>query len=125
MELTGLQVINIFNALENLSEKEFDLDTACSIVKNSKELSIAKKVIDDRRDRLLAEYAEKDEDGNIKQEENGMIHITNINEFQEECNKFLFAKTDVDIIKIRKGSLAGVKISPKDYHILEEILSED
>ena len=83
MELTGLQVINIFNALENLSEKEFDLDTACSIVKNSKELSIAKKVIDDRRDRLLAEYAEKDEDGNIKQEENGMIHITNINEFQE------------------------------------------
>jgi len=125
MELTGLQVINIFNALENLSEKEFDLDTTCNIVKNSKELSIAKKVIDDRRDRLLAEYAEKDEDGNIKQEENGMIHITNINVFQEECNKFLFAKTDVDIIKIRKGSLADVKISPKDYHILEEILSED
>ncbi|MDE6491603.1 MAG: hypothetical protein K2L37_00430 [Lactobacillus sp.] len=125
MRLKGIEVLSVFDALEKLSEKELDLNTACTIAKNMKELLVAKEVIDEKRNKLAIEYAEKDAEGNVKQLDDRTITIKNMEEFSKEISKLLSAEIDINVSKISKNALSEIKISPKDMiPLLDTILEE-
>ena len=115
MKLKAIDILNLYDAFANLSGKELDLNTACTIAKNINILSVAKKVIDEKRNRLISDYAVKDSDGEIITDEHGGIKgFTDKESLNRELNDMLLSDVDIDDMNsIAKNALADIKISPQ------------
>lgn len=125
MIITGNEFLNMCDAFSRLITKEMNLNTACSIAKNIKEMDIIKKVIDEKRNSLVKEYAKKDSEGNIITNNDGSVgSITNIGEFNSKMSDLLSQKIEIEITKISKSDLANISISPMDILSLEKCLEE-
>lgn len=124
MKLKALDILNTYESLAKLADKELDLQTACAIAKNLKELSVTKEVIDKKRTELINKYAEKSADGTPVQEEDG-IKITDVPSFMQHMNDLLTAETEVTLSPVSKSALSEIKISPKDILSLTNLLKED
>lgn len=124
MKLKAIDILNICHSLEKLSDLELDLNPACTIAKNLKELAVAKEVIENKRNKLITEYAKKNEDGTICQSENGSIEIQEPQTFSAKLDELLSSETETDIIKIQKKALSGIKISPKTLLPLMAIMED-
>ncbi len=124
MKLKALDILNAYEALIKLADKELDLQSACTIAKNLRELAVAKEVIDKKRADLISKYAEKNADGSPVQEGDG-IKITDAPAFMQHMNGLLAAKTEVALSFISKSALSEIKISPKDILSLTNLLKED
>lgn len=125
MKLKANSILNIYNALGILADKELDLDTACLIAKNIKELEISKTVIDQKRDAVITEYAEKDENGNfVSDDDKGSIKISDIEEFSKKMDELLNTEITVNIDRISKETIRNIKISPKEVLPLMDILTD-
>lgn len=124
MTLKALSILNTYEALTKLADKELDLQSACTVAKNLKELSLAKEVIDKKRKELIDKYAEKNADGTPVQEGDG-IKITDVPAFMQHMNELLASETEAQLSPISKSALSEIKISPKDILSLTELLKED
>lgn len=115
MKLKAIDILNLYDAFANLSGKELDLNTACTIAKNINILSVAKKVIDEKRNRLISDYAVKDIDGEIITDEHrGIKGFTDKEALNRELNDMLLSDVDIDDMNsIAKNALADIKISPQ------------
>lgn len=124
MKLKALDILNTYESLAKLADKELDLQTACAIAKNLRELAVAKEVIDKKRTELINKYAEKNADGTPVQKGDG-IKITDVPSFMQHMNDLLAAETAVTLSPISKSALSEIKISPKDILSLTNLLKED
>lgn len=124
MKLKAIDILNIYHSLEKMSDLELDLSPACTIAKNLKELAVAKEVIENKRNKLITEYAKKNEDGTICQSENGSIEIQEPETFSAKINELLSSETETNIIKIPKETLSGIKVSPKTLLPLMAIMED-
>ena len=125
MKIIGSEFLNICDAFSRLITKEMNLNTACSIAKNIKEMDVVKKVIDNKRNEIIKRYAKKDSEGNVITKNDGNIEeITNIEEFNSKMSDLLSQEIDVDISKISKSDLRNITISPMDILSLEKCLEE-
>lgn len=125
MKVTGNEFLNMCDAFSRLIAKEMNLNTACSIAKNIKVMDVIKKVIDEKRNSLVKEYAKKDSDGNIITNNDGSIEsIINIGEFNSKMSDLLSQEIEIEITKISKSDLANISISPMDILLLEKCLEE-
>ena len=124
--MKAINIFVIYESLTTLADKDLDLNTACDIAKDIQNLSIPKQILEQKRNKLIQEYGEKDDEGNLKTNDNGSISFTENNEY--ECNKKiaeLFDEdVDVELIKIKKSALKDIKISPKVALGLIDILAE-
>ena len=113
--MKAINIFGIYESLTTLADKDLDLNTACDIAKDIQNLSIPKQILEQKRNKLIQEYGEKDDEGNLKTNDNGSISFTENNEY--ECNKKiaeLFDEdVDLELIKIKKSALKDIKISPK------------
>lgn len=73
MKLKALDILNVYESLEKLSEHELSLETSFVIAKNIKELLLSKEIIETKRNNIITKYAEKDKNGAIAQEDDGGI----------------------------------------------------
>lgn len=125
MKLKAIHILNIYDALMELSDKDnIALCTACDIAKNIQSVSLHKTVIDERRNKLIQDYAVKDDKNEVLQE-NGQIQIINPTEFSGKMQDLLESEIDIELTRIPKDSLSNIQIAPK--HILaliDNILSE-
>lgn len=125
MKIKAIELLNKFEALNKLADKELDLSSACAVAKNLQELATYKTEIDKKRDSLVITYAEKDENGEIVRFEDGGIKISDAITFNEEISKILDTDLDVNFVKLNKKMLADIKISAKDIMPLMDILEGD
>lgn len=125
MELKALDIINKFEALNKLADKETDLSTAVIIAKNLKELSTYKDIIDKKRDGVIVKYAEKNDNNVISQDENGNVKITDINSFNKDLSEILDTSIEVNLLLLPKDKMMDMKISAKDILPLTDILDGD
>lgn len=125
MELKALDIINKFEALNKLADKETDLSTAIIIAKNLKELSTYKEIIDKKRDSVIVKYAEKNDNNVISQDENGNVKITDINSFNKDLSEILDTSIEVNLLLLPKDKMMDMKISAKDILPLTDILDGD
>lgn len=124
MKLTANNILNIYHTLTILADKELDLNTACTIAKNIRELDVLKNIIEQKRDTLIQEYAEKDVNGTIiPADDNGNIKITDTHQFMMKMEEILNTELDVSLDTISKTALKDIKISPKDIFPLMDILA--
>ena len=124
MKLKAIEILNMFEAFTKLADKELDLSTACIIAKNIKELAISKDIIDEKRNKIIREFARKDEENNIIQSENGNIEIEDVPNFNLKISELLNTEIDITITPIKQMSLSDIKIPPKDILPLMDIIKE-
>ena len=124
MNLKAIDILNIYHSLEKMSDLELDLSPACTIAKNLKELAVAKEVIENKRNKLITEYAKKNEDGTICQLENGSIEIQQPETFSAKLDELLSSETETNLIKIQKETLSEIKVSAKTLLPLMTIMED-
>ena len=124
MKLKAIDILNIYHSLEKMSDLELDLSPACTIAKNLKELAVAKEVIENKRNKLITEYAKKNEDGTICQLENGSIEIQQPGTFSAKLDELLSSETETNLIKIQKETLSEIKVSAKTLLPLMTIMED-
>lgn len=122
MKLKAYDVLTKFEAFNKLAEKEIDLSSACIIAKNLKELAIYKDEIDKKRDKVIVDYAEKDDNGEVVKTEDGGIKIADVLAFNNDIQAILETEIEVEIAKLNKDRLSEIKISAKDILPLTDIL---
>lgn len=122
MKLKALDILTKFEAFNKLAEKEIDLSSACVIAKNIKELAIYKDEIDKKRDKVIVDYAEKDDNGEVVKTEDGGIKIADVLAFNNDIQAILETEIEVEIAKLNKDRLSEIKISAKDILPLTDIL---
>ena len=124
--MKAIDIFGIYESLTTLADKDLDLNTACDIAKDIQNLSIPKQILEQKRNKLIQEYGEKDDEGNLKTNDNGSISFTENNEY--ECNKKiaeLFNEdVNVELVKIKKSALKDIKISPRIAIGLIDILED-
>ena len=124
--MKALKILNIYESLTTLADKDLDLNTAFTIAKNIQSLTVPKRIIEEKRDKLIQTYAEKDKDGKIRQNKDNTIIFSESN--AKECDKKLTAlfneDINIELAKIQKSALADIKISPKLILGLMDILEE-
>lgn len=127
MKLKGNTIINLYETFNKLANKELDLNTACIIAKNIQELSNPKKIIDEKRNIFINEYAKKNNDGTIKSKDAGIVEWDNEALFIEKMNELLNSEVEINLNSITKSSLLDIKLSAIDILILTEsnLLIED
>lgn len=122
--MKAINILNIYDSLVILADKDLNLNTACDIAKNLQTLTVPKQVIEQKRDKLILEYGEKDDNEQIIQNENGGIKITNESEFQKKFNDLIESDIEIDLIRIKKSDLGDIKISPKVILGMIDILED-
>ena len=121
MELKALDIINKFEALNKLADKETDLSTAIIIAKNLKELSTYKEIITQKRDIIIIKYAERNDDVVVR-DENGNVKITDVDGFNKDISEILDTNIEVNLLLLPKDKMMDMKISAKDILPLTDIL---
>ena len=125
IKITGNEFLNMCDAFSRLILKEMHLNSACTIAKNIKEMDTIKKVIEEKRNDIVKEYAQKDSDGNIIVKNDGNIEgITDIEKFNSKLYDLLSQEIEINISKISKTDLKDITISPMDILSLEKCLEE-
>ncbi len=122
MKVKAIEILNMFEAFTKLADRELDLNTACNIAKNIKELALSREIIDEKRNKIIGNFAKKDAQNQIVQAENGTVEINDPAAFSQSMTELLSAETEVCLLPIRMASLSGIKISPKDILPLMEII---
>lgn len=125
MTLKALDILNIYESLEKLSEHEINLETSFLIAKNMKELLLSKEIIETKRNNIITKYAEKDQHGNIMQSEDRGIKIVDNIGFSNDLNELLFSEIDIGLIKIHKEKLSKIMIQPKELLPLIGVILEE
>ncbi len=125
MKLKALDILNVYESLEKLSEHELSLETSFVIAKNIKELLLSKEIIETKRNNIITKYAEKDKNGVITQEDDGGIKINDPVKFSDELNELLSSEININLTKIYKKDLEKITIQPKELLPLIGTLLEE
>ncbi|MCI8683375.1 MAG: hypothetical protein HFH50_10375 [Lachnospiraceae bacterium] len=125
MKLKALDILNVYESLEKLSEHELSLETSFVIAKNIKELLLSKEIIETKRNNIITKYAEKDKNGAIAQEDDGGIKINDPVKFSNELNELLSSEININLTKIYKKDLEKITIQPKELLPLIGTLLEE
>ncbi len=127
MKLKAFELLDIYESLSKISEQELDLETSYAIAKYLKEILVAKELIDGKRNKIIFKHAEKQEDGNLKQTDNGgiEIHKEEIGKFNSEMDGLLNSEISIPKISIKKSSLSSITIPPKYLIPLIGVMLED
>lgn len=119
MKLKGIDILNISEVFSFLATKEVNLNTAVTIVNNIKILSVPKHVLDEKRNKIVADCALK-ENGHVVTNDDGSVkEIINNEEFNKRMSTLFSEDVDVDELKsIDMKSLSNVTISPQMLAVL-------
>ena len=123
MKKNGYEILDIISSLNVLATKELKLSSAYVVAKNIKALSVIEELINNKRKSIIDMYAEKDENGNIVSNENG-IRITDMNRFNNEINTLLSEEIEIELTKIKMSDIENITISPADVYQLMDIIEE-
>ncbi|MBD9183340.1 MAG: hypothetical protein EGP79_13890 [Roseburia intestinalis] len=119
MKLKGIDILNISEVFSFLATKEVNLNTAVTIVNNIKILSVPKQVLDEKRNKIVADCALK-ENGHVVTNDDGSVkELINKEEFNKRMSTLFSEDVDVDELKsIDMKSLSNVTISPQMLAVL-------
>jgi hypothetical protein len=121
MQIKYSQLTNIINSIKKLSSKELPIQTSIKLAKLLKQLNLENEIFTNEYRKLFDKYAEKDEKGNIKFENNNAIALKKetIEEFKIKYNELMDYSFNVDFSPISISELKDIQISADDLIALE------
>lgn len=128
MKFTVNQIMLLIPVLSKLGNEELPLKLAINVASILDSFEKPNEIINQRRQKLIDEYAEKDENGDYKHAEDNedAIIIRNPEEFNGKYADFLNTEIDIEGKSLNLGALEDVdiKITAKDYLILQKAFEQ-
>ena len=125
MEMKSYKIMEMYKALEKLTKTDVDLKTAVALARNFEAVTTPAKLIDQRQQDLMKEYAKKDDKGEIIQGEKGEVTIESPAEYFAKLQEILETELEVELKTIKLDKLADVKLSASDILALDPIFEEE
>ena len=123
MKLSNQTLVNSIPVLSKLNQLELPVKVAFILAKNIKEVDQSLGSYNETRNKLLRQYAEKDEQGMPKADEMGNIIFKEgcHEKWMEEIRELLELKVNLKIEKIPTHDLfkAEISISPSELEKIE------
>lgn len=127
MRLKAQEVYDMYSAIDALTSETTTMPAAYYIAKNTKIIKEEAAALDEARQKLIAKYGEKKEDGNLNIQEDGRIKIANtdLNNFNEEMSKLFQVDLDLPIKKIPLSALEKLNVSIRTMEALLPLIEDD
>ena len=124
-----IQLNDVVNATETFSkimQQSFKGSLAFKIARLARELDKEMQTFNTERQKLVQKYAEKDEDGELKVDENGNVKFDNskIQEINEEFNSLLNTELEINADKLPIDSIDAFEITPQEMLQIEKFFDE-
>ena len=129
IELTVQEMIDSIPTLRELSNKQLKSKVAYKLARIAREVDKESQLFNDERNKLIEKYAERDEEGNFKPNENGQIYVdvTNlekVEQFSNEINELLETEIEVNAEKLSLNDLDETGMTPKDFNKMMVFIEE-
>lgn len=120
---------DIFNATETfqmIMSQSLNGSLAFKIARLARELNKEMETFNEQRRKILDTYCVKDENGEIKQAENGTVQIIpeKISDFNEEFNNLLKTEVEINAAKIPIDAIDNFNITPQQILTIEMFIDE-
>ena len=120
MKIRNERLVNSVGVLSKLTNLELPIKLSYAFSKNITKIDAELKAYNVEKRKLLNKYGEKDNEGNLKQNEKGEVNILDIENFNKEISELLKCESEVDIHLIDLESInTDIKITPGELMIID------
>lgn len=114
-------ILSSSETFNTIMQQSFKGSLAFKIARLARELSKEMETFNAEREKILRKYCVKDEDGNLKTNDNGTVQIPpeKISEFNEEFNSLLATEVEINADKLPMDSLDSFDITPQQMITIE------
>ena len=114
-------ILNASETFQVIMQQSFKGSLAFKIARLARELNKEMDTFNEQRKNILEKYCVKDEDGNLKQLENGNVQIIpeKILEFNEEFGSLLATEVDINADKLPMNQIDSFDITPQQMLNIE------
>ena len=128
LNLSNERIVNTINVLGELNNAKLPVKVAYAITKNINKINSELKAYNEEKTKLINKYGEKDEEGKLKVEENGIIHLKEefIEDYNRDIKELLAIENEIDIHMIQLDDLLNSKydISPAELSAIDFMIEE-
>ncbi len=126
MNITIGQAYIAKQVFDKLMGETFTGKQSFIIARLAKAIEKEVSLFEEQRQAMVSRYADKDENGEIKIDEKGMIHIddSKIHEVNSELNDMLSAEITIEAKPINIEWLDKISITPGELQALEPFIEE-
>ena len=119
-------IVESADIMRELSTKTLKGRAAFRVARLLRELEKEFTLFNEKRVELIREYAQKDENGEIKSDENGNVTLdqARLNEFYEKLDELLSAEVEINAEKIDIDDFGDVDFTPAQIINLEAFIKE-
>ena len=119
-------IVESADIMRELSNKSLKGRAAFRVARLIKKKKKEFTLFNEKRMDLIKEYAQKDENGEMKSDENGNVTLDQdrLNEFYQSLDELLNADVEINAEKIDSEDLGDIEITPAQIINLEAFLNE-
>ena len=124
IKITLEQLLNSSDSLKALSQKQLKARCAYAVGRLLKAADNEIASFNETRLELIKKYGEKDENGELKNDEQGNVHIPQevISEFNAELQDLLKTEIEINANKIKIEDIGDVEFTPAEMSQLDEFI---
>ncbi|MDU1309877.1 MAG: hypothetical protein SO297_02150 [Clostridium paraputrificum] len=120
MKLSNERLVNSVGVLSKLTNLELPIKLSYAFSKNITKIDAELKAYNVEKRKLLNKYGEKDNEGNLKQNEKGEVNILDIENFNKEIAELLQCESEIDIHLIDLDKVdVKINITPGELMIID------
>lgn len=125
IEVQVKDIVNSTEIFSMLSQKKLNMRMAYQLAKIIKEVQKEFELFQETRMKLINEYAERDENGQLKVDENNNFTIPKekIQDFQKELNDLLEMQVELPINEINLEELKNIEFTPMELIKIEKFIN--
>ena len=114
-------VVNATETLNKIMQQSFKGSLAFKIARLARELDKEMQTFNTERQKIIQKYGEKDENGELKIDEKGLVKFskTNLKEINEEFNSLLDTDLEINVDKLPIDSIDNFEITPQEMLQIE------
>ncbi len=114
-------ILNSIPIFREISNKSLPIKTAYQLARLIRELDRESTTFDESRRKIIEKYAERDENGEFKQTDEGNVIIMpeQINACNQEMAELLDTEIEINVEPIEIESLASIELTPAQMFSLE------
>jgi len=119
-------ILNASETFNVIMQQSFKGSLAFKIARIARELSKEMETFNAERQKLLQKYCVKDENGELKTNDNGTVQVEpdKINEFNDEFSSLLETEVEINAEKLSMDSLDSFDITPQQMISIEKFFEE-
>lgn len=127
IKVTLNDIVNTTETFNKIMQQSFKGSLAFKIARLARELDKEMKTFNDERQKIIQKYGEKDENGELKTDDNGNVkfEIDKLDEINEEFNALLNNQLEINAELLPMDKIDDFNITPQEMLNLEKFFTEE